>query len=55
MDGRGLTARIFDKLYKNLELYNNISSFMAQSFIAQSLKVQVTGEPCEGQHHARFD
>ena len=41
---------IFDKLYKNLELYNNILSFMAQS-----LKVQVIREPCEGKHHARFD
>jgi len=48
IDGRGLTVSIFDKLYKNLELYNNILSFMAQSFIAQSLKGQVTREPCEG-------
>lgn len=42
MDGRGLTVSIFDMLYKNLELYNNILSF-----IAQSLKVQVIREPCE--------
>jgi len=50
VDGRGLTVSIFDKLYKNLELYNNILSI-----IAQSLKVQVIREPCEGKHHARFD
>ncbi len=41
---------IFDELYKNLELYNNILSF-----IAQSLKVQVTREPCERKPYARFD
>ena len=50
VDGRGLTVSIFDKLYKNLELYNNILSF-----IAQSLKVQVIREPCERKHHARLD
>ena len=50
IDGRGLTVSIFDKLYKNLELYNNILSF-----IAQSLNMKVLREPCEGKHHARFD
>jgi len=50
MDGGGLTACIFDKLYKNLELYNNILSF-----IAQSLKVKVIREPCERKPHAPFD
>ncbi len=50
IDGGGLTVSIFDKLYKNLELYNNILSI-----IAQSLKVQVIRESCEGKHHARFD
>jgi hypothetical protein len=50
MDGGGLTVSIFDKLYKNLELYNNILSF-----IAQSLKVQLIREPYEGKLHARFD
>jgi hypothetical protein len=50
MDGGGLTVSIFDELYKNLELYNNILSF-----IAQSLKVQLIREPYEGKLHARFD
>lgn len=50
MDGRGLRVSILDKLYKNLELYNNILSF-----IAQSLNMKVLREPCAEKSHARFD
>ena len=50
MDGGRLTVSIFDKLYKNLELYNNILSF-----IAQSLNMKVLREPCAEKSHARFD